>query len=153
KIMPCSLDAFPALARFVSGVDAPWSTLEISGADLLQVAEVEELAGVLHDRYRESSFADSWPANVGDVLSADARLHAALELAREHEIRGAIAALAAAGVVPILLKGTALAYTVYKNAGSRRRQDTDLLVRAADEKIGVLPSARSRILRSEEHTS
>ncbi len=50
------------------------------------------------------------------------------ELVRAHEITQVLESLAARQVFPILVKGTALAYTVYPSASMRPRVDTDLLI-------------------------
>jgi len=50
------------------------------------------------------------------------------ELVRAHEITQVLDALAADHVFPILLKGAALAYTVYPSPSMRPRVDTDLLI-------------------------
>ena len=47
----------------------------------------------------------------------------------ELELAGA-RGLAAAGVEPVLIKGTALAYSLYPDAGLRTRADTDLIIPA-----------------------
>jgi len=50
------------------------------------------------------------------------------ELVRAHEIAQVLDSLASHKVFPILLKGTALAYTVYPSPSTRPRVDTDLLI-------------------------
>jgi putative nucleotidyltransferase-like protein len=52
----------------------------------------------------------------------------AAELVRAHEIALVLDSLAARQVFPILVKGAALAYTVYPSASMRPRVDTDLLI-------------------------
>lgn len=61
-----------------------------------------------------------------------ARVHTGEELLRGAETRTVVAALARAGVASILIKGTALAYTVYDAPALRPRSDTDLLIAATD---------------------
>src|SRR5262245_15477333 len=60
------------------------------------------------------------------MRSTDSRV--AGELVRAHEVAQVLDALAGRQVYPILLKGTALAYTVYPSASRRPRVDTDLLI-------------------------
>lgn len=50
------------------------------------------------------------------------------ELVRAHEIAQVLDSLASHKLFPILLKGTALAYTVYPSPSMRPRVDTDLLI-------------------------
>lgn len=54
---------------------------------------------------------------------------AALEPLRETDTREVLAALARAGVETFILKGTALAYSLYASPDLRPRSDTDLLIR------------------------
>ncbi|MFI5208200.1 MAG: nucleotidyltransferase family protein, partial [Gemmatimonadales bacterium] len=56
----------------------------------------------------------------------------AVELLRGREITRVLGALQARGIESILLKGTALAYSVYVAPALRPREDTDLLIRAGD---------------------
>lgn len=62
------------------------------------------------------------------MKSTSADSSVADELVRAHEIAQALDALAGRQVFPILLKGTALAYTVYSSPSTRSRVDTDLLI-------------------------
>jgi hypothetical protein len=55
---------------------------------------------------------------------------AAYSIYQEQELRRVVAACARAGIQPIFLKGTALAYTIYPEAALRPRADHDVLVRA-----------------------
>jgi hypothetical protein len=56
---------------------------------------------------------------------------AAVEALRLADLREVLAALAARGVVPLIVKGTALAYGIYDAPELRPRADTDLLIDAA----------------------
>ena len=73
---------------------------------------------LLADRFALSEIAD------------DLRAAAALDAAREPELRSVIAALA--DVKPVLIKGAGLAYTHYPRSELRPREDTDLLISSAD---------------------
>lgn len=74
---------------------------------------------LLADRYVLSELAD------------ELRAAAALDAAREPELRSVIAALA--DVKPVLIKGAGLAYTHYRRSELRPREDTDLLISDADK--------------------
>ncbi len=52
---------------------------------------------------------------------------------RAAELREVLAALAGAGLPVLLLKGAALAYTLYPEPHLRERCDTDLLLPSRDE--------------------
>ena len=62
------------------------------------------------------------------ALTADLRAAAALDAAREAELRRVTGALASAGIRGVLIKGAALAYTHYPRPELRPRIDTDLLI-------------------------
>lgn len=72
------------------------------------------------------------PAPLAQGLQAAARSQAFWELAHRRLLTRLAAAFAAAGIEPVVLKGTALAYSVYDTPASRPRGDTDLLVPEAD---------------------
>lgn len=66
---------------------------------------------------------------VRDALEPGVRAAAARELLVQREMRSVLDALAAADVRTLVIKGSALAYTVYPEPWLRPRTDTDLLVR------------------------
>jgi len=74
-------------------------------------------------------------ARGGDPALRHAALRAAaLEPLRLADLRALLDALAGHGVVPLIVKGTALAYSLYEAPELRPRADTDLLLAA--EKLG-----------------
>ena len=87
--------------------------------DVLAVARVEGVHLLLADRLRLPAFA-------GELREA-----AVVEDVRAHELRAVLAAMTAAGVRPILLKGAALARTHYPRPELRPRSDTDLMIPAS----------------------
>jgi putative nucleotidyltransferase-like protein len=98
--------------------DAPGSAAPttLAAADRARAHRIHLL---LADRYALSEFAD------------ELRAAAALDAAREPELRSVIAALAEA--TPVLIKGAALAYTHYQRPELRPREDTDLLISGDDK--------------------
>jgi len=99
----------------------PWSN------DLLACARANDVHLLLADR-----------AGTGPLL-ADLRAAAALEAARERELRQVLAALAGVSVRPVLLKGAVLSRTHYRRPELRPRTDTDLI---------IPPSARDTTARA-----
>lgn len=73
-----------------------------------------------------------WPAEVLDPLKQAARLEVVAEVVRKREMQRVLAALDAAGVRGLLMKGAALAYLYYPHPSLRPRCDTDLLIRTGD---------------------
>lgn len=62
---------------------------------------------------------------------------AGIETLRLVDLREVLRALAARGAVPIILKGTALAYSLYPEPEVRPRVDVDLLIDRVDEEVVV----------------
>lgn len=73
-----------------------------------------------------------WPEPVVDKLRHEMRLAGLWEELHHKKITALIASLAEAGIETIALKGTALAYLFYDEPATRRRGDTDLLIRPGD---------------------
>jgi hypothetical protein len=81
-------------------------------------------------RIQLSRLPPGWPIEVQDALARRVRGQAAAELVIERELVAVFDALTAEGVLPIVLKGTALAYSIYDAPWMRPRVDTDVLIRA-----------------------
>lgn len=73
-----------------------------------------------------------WPLEIRQELARTAADQATRDLLRTRELSRVLAALAAAGVEPLLMKGAALAYQIYPSPALRARQDADLLIREAE---------------------
>lgn len=67
-----------------------------------------------------------------DVLRQATHQAAAVETARHRVVSRAISRLSEVGIDVLIIKGTALAYTVYQQPWHRSRNDTDLLIRKED---------------------
>lgn len=89
-----------------------------------------------------------WPAHVASTIMEEARLQAMWEDSHRHAVKLLLEALHAEGFRPLVMKGTALAYSVYDDPAIRRRSDTDIILagqprraaRAALERCGFVPS-------------
>lgn len=87
------------------------------------------IAGLLVER---APAMDDWPQGLANRLRDHARARAMWEL-RHHQLLGRLlAALHAAGIRSLVMKGTALAYDLYASPAVRSRADTDLLVPTDD---------------------
>jgi hypothetical protein len=91
--------------------------------ELLAAAERHGVAALLAVR-----LADAPPSPFLERLRDSARADAVWELDHRRALLDALSSLAAAGVEPVLFKGTALAYSLYPNPVLRTRGDTDLIV-------------------------
>jgi hypothetical protein len=104
----------------------------LDGAALVAAASEHRVLVLLGWTLRAAGALDAWPAEFRDRFRAAERSAAALDCARQVELRRVLSALDAAGTRTLLLKGAALAYTDYPAPHLRTRTDTDLLIRAAD---------------------
>lgn len=116
------------LAALIGGASVPWRALEVTPTELLDACAEEDLTGLVYQAVCLRAEGSGWPEEVRRELARRACRDAAMELLRQKEILSVLAALGAEGIRPILLKGTALAYSVYDIPSSRPRADTDVLV-------------------------
>lgn len=72
------------------------------------------------------------PQEIAQGMQDVARGHAFWELAHRRLLTRLAPDFAAAGIAPLILKGTALAYSVYDTPALRPRGDTDMVVADAD---------------------
>lgn len=99
----------------------------------LELLRRERLAPLLaHLLYENPSLGKDWPEHVRQTLHDRRRQQVAWELAVAHSVNDIITDLGRRGVIPILLKGTALAYWCYPCAEARPRCDVDFLARRRD---------------------
>lgn len=115
-----------ALATVLKGEPVAWADRSTADA-FLRVCREEGVTGLVCDRLTRQGIP--WPAEISPALTHHTRAQAASELLCQKEVIGALDALALEGVYPVLLKGTALAYSVYRDPAWRPRVDTDLLIR------------------------
>jgi len=97
-------------------------------AALLDVARAEGVLALCHHQLRRAPAWTQYPETLREALTRHARQAVAVELIRAAELRDVLAALAQAGLPVLLLKGAALAYTLYPEPHLRNRCDTDLLL-------------------------
>jgi hypothetical protein len=114
---------------------AEWSTAEI-----LRAASWHGVTALLERRLDRRP---DIPPDLQAALQRERALGGALEMLRRREIVRVLDALGTRGLRPLLVKGSALAYTLYDDPSLRPRFDTDLLVRkeeaaAAEEVMRAL---------------
>jgi hypothetical protein len=118
------------LARLL--LDAHPAGLPCERADVERLCADAEAHGVLPlvaDRLR--AIPGAAPELAAEVRRRTNRA-AALDLVRERALQQLLGQCNDAGVVPILLKGAHLAYSVYARPDLRPREDSDLLIDARD---------------------
>ena len=118
------------LARAIQG-DVRWgATSDWEPHALADAADDHGVAALL---WRALEPVDTAAASALRTLLADrVRADATRDLFVQREMHGVLAALADAGVRALVIKGSALAYTVYGEAWLRPRTDTDVLVSSED---------------------
>ena len=120
------------LCALLCGRQVRWPALRTTGAEFLASCAEHDVQGLAHLRVRGLIHRDEWPPEIREALAAFEHREAALELLRAEEISLVHADLAAAGVRPVLIKGTPLAYGVYDTPMCRPRADTDMLIPEGD---------------------
>lgn len=117
------------LEAALRGEPAAWPPQPSHGLadELLHAAEIHGVAGLVHAR----GTPPTWPPRLREQLRQAATRQAMWELRHQQQLTDALRQLASAGIQPVLLKGTPLAYSLYPDPAVRRRGDTDLIVPAA----------------------
>jgi hypothetical protein len=126
---PALNDLFATLLR---GEAVLWSAFSTAPEGFLGACLEGGLTGLVYERLRTLPEDCDWPEDICEALARETRAQTARELLRRKELISVLNVLAAENIRPILLKGTALAYSLYDNPASRPRVDTDLLIRAND---------------------
>jgi hypothetical protein len=100
---------------------------------LLDTARAEGVLALCHDRLRRSPAWEHYPETLRAALTRHTYQEVAVEMMRAAELREVLTALARAGLPVLLLKGAALAHTLYPEPHLRERCDTDLLLPSRNE--------------------
>lgn len=127
------------LAAVLRGEAVRWPDADFAPDAVVERIVYHGIAGLVADRARD--LAD-WPERVIGPVREQAVAMAMWELRHTSVLRELLAALAAASVETLLLKGSALAYDLYPTPATRARGDSDLLVDPA-----ALETARSVFVR------
>ncbi len=114
------------LRSLFSGQEVHWPA-DLSAEVFFQETAGQGMAPLLFRRISKQDCSD-WPSDLLARLKETALRQAAAELLLEADLRALLQAFAEAGIQPLLLKGTALAYSLYSEPWLRPRCDTDLLI-------------------------
>ena len=121
------------LCAWLRGEPLSWSAAD--DADAGQFFFESRYHGVTALLYQQINFAANkniCPAPLREELKRATARATAQELIRRGALEEVLAGLAHENVVPLLLKGTPLAYTLYPTPPLRSRSDTDLLIQKED---------------------
>jgi hypothetical protein len=114
------------ICAVLRGESPPWP--EGGGAtheSFLRRSDYHGVSALLNEQlYRRKN----WPADLREAIHDRAIAQAVWELHHQQVLTRVHAALAGIGLQPILLKGTALAYSLYLDPMLRVRGDTDMLI-------------------------
>jgi hypothetical protein len=124
--IPAALE--PPLRALLRGERSVWPAGAHDEGQFLAAAGEHGIAPLLYSRL---DCAD-WPDSVRAALRDAAVRAAALEPFRLADLRALLDALAARGVDALVVKGSALAYSLYDAPDLRPRTDTDLLIEVPD---------------------
>ena len=106
-----------------------WAALSPADWDLfLKVARVEGVAPLAYWHFKEANWPAAVPESVRESLADAHRRTAVRNMLRFQELGRILDALAEAEIPVIVLKGAALAATIYPNIALRPMGDLDLLV-------------------------
>lgn len=94
---------------------------------IIQLAQAEGVVGIFANRLLQCPDVRPLPPDLAPLLRRFEQRDAPLELIREAEYRRILDLLAAADIRPLLIKGTALAYSLYPHPQWRSRCDLDLV--------------------------
>ena len=124
----------------LSGVDAsvaaalrePQRLATVRPDDVQALADAAARHGVAAVLLREAAGCGVSPDKLGEALRASASAEAATGAIRDAECLRMLGLLRQAGIPHVVIKGLALAYTVYARPWLRPRADTDVLVERGD---------------------
>jgi hypothetical protein len=128
------MNAEKLLLAVLRGTSTPWPEPDEpeTGREFLALSREHAVQPLIHHALQKAEIRRQWPSSVRDALGREAAIQAALEMCRQPELTRVLAALADAEVPVLLMKGGALAYTVYPLPELRPRCDTDLLLARED---------------------
>ena len=118
-------DAF--LASVLKSGPSPWPGSLDAGDGWERIA-YHGIAPLLH---AHPALTEGWPAAVAGKVREEAIAHAFWEDSHRHAVGRAVRMLGEAGVATVVMKGTALAYSLYDDPSLRPRGDSDILVRCS----------------------
>jgi hypothetical protein len=126
--------AVDALCAVLCGEQVDWPPAGDSDfyRALTEQAAYHGVAALLCHLLKPTPTWDGFPTGAREALLLRLRQSGAIELARRHDLEALLAALQRAGVGVLMLKGAALAYTLYPEPYLRSRADTDLFIDTVD---------------------
>jgi hypothetical protein len=137
------MTAMPWVDAVIRGHIPRWEDVNTDPGRVLAVCAELEISGLVHSQLTRGVISSDWPDAVCLALEQRVRAAAAIELVRAREITRVLDALATHGVFPVVLKGAALARTVYDAPAMRPSLDTDLLI--SRDQVGITRDVLTRL--------
>jgi hypothetical protein len=133
-------DTVPDLRGLVDLLRGDPPRMPVNWTQVVSLARRHGMAPLLHWRLGQESSQLSIPSDINDTLQHEYYTATVQSMLRDREVKQVVAALSEAGVPVLVLKGTALARTVYPNPALRPMCDADIVVREAqfEQASGVL---------------
>jgi len=122
------------LRSLLRGEESVWPEGEHDEARFLTAVGEHSVAPLLHSRM---SLARHWPDRVRAALRIEAVRAAVVEPFRLADLHALIEAFAANGIDVLIVKGSALAYSLYPSPELRPRGDTDLFIDDAQRQAAL----------------
>lgn len=110
----------------------PDTAIDTFADELEQALHLHGLYPLIYHLYKDVPAWTTWPGEIRARLKRTSLHHAAHDLAAESKTRDLLTKLQASGIRPIVLKGTAIAYTHYSEKSTRTRGDIDLLFQRSE---------------------
>jgi hypothetical protein len=125
-----AVDPDPAICAILRHEPCPWDGEggEEVSSRFVRTARLHGVLPLLDMEFRERNDLAGWPKEIQLACLKAALVHATHEMAQRAEVGRVIEALAAHGIRPLVLKGSALACSHYADPSLRPRIDTDLLI-------------------------
>ena len=135
--------AYDAICKTLSerATQVAWDAFDQNDWQLFaQIAEIEGVAPLLYFQLKTGAIIDEWPSEVCQYLQASYYKSTAHNALLFQELERILAAFESAQIPVIVLKGAALAQTIYPEPGLRPMGDLDLLIQQDDlqESLGVM---------------
>lgn len=121
------------LCRALRGEPASWDTLGAIDSEIfLSRCRHHGIVALLFHRLQESCTWHGWPPDLRHEFEKASKAGVAHDLLRVHYLKQLVSRLSERGIPCILLKGEALAASMYEQPGVRTRSDIDLFIRIQD---------------------
>jgi hypothetical protein len=127
ELMPAWNGVERFLLRSLGGNSA-WST-DLASAAVLEDGAYHGVLPLLFQSVHATPAWIGWPEALRAAVRDTAQRRAVTELAQRQDVARILDAFAARGIDALILKGAALAHTLYAEPWLRPRGDTDLLIR------------------------